>query len=401
MTRNAHVLALWLASALLTPNLAAADLAFHRVPTRPDILSYSTPRAVATSATITASYYAGVSTGPGGGPAVLAWVSGQADVSRVRNSIGWARAARPLAVAGNFLAYLAPSERIVINEWLGAGLGWQQHAALDHGLEDPFGMDLSEEALVVASSSGLMAWRHDGDGTWNPVTADLSFSSGDLRAFALSGTRLVIWRRDPADAMQNLLEVWDLDGTDGWMGPDPIAAFPNSQASGELAFEGDLVFLAGIGSYRDAGAAWTELDDSAVSLVSTAHADLDDGRLLVVQSATASTYRLVGETWTLLDELVVTDQLNLGDAELQGPDVILANDSTAWRTDSVEGQGLLSTYRRTALSPCAGCGDLAPGELDEGTEPPTHRVEGDGRLDVGDVIVLLRAAVNLIQLDCD
>ena len=43
-------------------------------------------------------------------------------------------------------------------------------------------------------------------------------------------------------------------------------------------------------------------------------------------------------------------------------------------------------------------GDLAPGQLDESTTPPTHRVDGDGSLDVADVLVGLRAAVGLTRL---
>lgn len=45
-------------------------------------------------------------------------------------------------------------------------------------------------------------------------------------------------------------------------------------------------------------------------------------------------------------------------------------------------------------------GDLAPGELDEGTEPPTWRPTGDGSVNVGDVIALMRAAVGLQTIDC-
>ena len=45
-------------------------------------------------------------------------------------------------------------------------------------------------------------------------------------------------------------------------------------------------------------------------------------------------------------------------------------------------------------------GDLAPGFLDESTEPPTWRIEGDGAIDVADVLRLLRAAVGLEQLAC-
>lgn len=43
-------------------------------------------------------------------------------------------------------------------------------------------------------------------------------------------------------------------------------------------------------------------------------------------------------------------------------------------------------------------GDIAPGTLDEGTVPPTWVVEGDDEVNVGDVIVLMRAAVDLQQL---
>src|SRR5690348_5881876 len=40
-------------------------------------------------------------------------------------------------------------------------------------------------------------------------------------------------------------------------------------------------------------------------------------------------------------------------------------------------------------------GDLAPGTLDASTTPPTWRVGGDGRIDVSDVVVALRQAVGL------
>jgi hypothetical protein len=55
------------------------------------------------------------------------------------------------------------------------------------------------------------------------------------------------------------------------------------------------------------------------------------------------------------------------------------------------------------LDPAAGCpvvpGDLAPGTLDETTIPPTWTVLGDGLVTVGDVVALLRVAVGLQRLD--
>ena len=48
--------------------------------------------------------------------------------------------------------------------------------------------------------------------------------------------------------------------------------------------------------------------------------------------------------------------------------------------------------------PCCPC-DLAPGYLDESTDPPTWHAEGDGEITIADVVVLLRVAVKLQQLE--
>ncbi|MEM7244762.1 MAG: hypothetical protein AAF533_05430 [Acidobacteriota bacterium] len=62
--------------------------------------------------------------------------------------------------------------------------------------------------------------------------------------------------------------------------------------------------------------------------------------------------------------------------------------------------GLFLFLCLTAGSAQAGhqVGDLAPGNIDDSTEPPTHEVVGNGRIDIGDVVVLLRTAVGLNQL---
>ena len=53
-------------------------------------------------------------------------------------------------------------------------------------------------------------------------------------------------------------------------------------------------------------------------------------------------------------------------------------------------------------SPSAACppvpGDFAPGILDDGTDPPTWRPDPDGEVNVGDVIALLRAVVGIQDL---
>ncbi len=46
-------------------------------------------------------------------------------------------------------------------------------------------------------------------------------------------------------------------------------------------------------------------------------------------------------------------------------------------------------------------GDLAPGVLDDSTNPPTWHVVGDGALTVGDVVALLRAVVEVQTLSCE
>ena len=43
-------------------------------------------------------------------------------------------------------------------------------------------------------------------------------------------------------------------------------------------------------------------------------------------------------------------------------------------------------------------GDVAPGFLEQSTEPPTWSVQGNEAVDIGDVIALLRAAVGLQSL---
>jgi hypothetical protein len=46
-------------------------------------------------------------------------------------------------------------------------------------------------------------------------------------------------------------------------------------------------------------------------------------------------------------------------------------------------------------------GDLAPGVEDARTAPPTWRPTGDGEVNIGDVVALLRAAVGLSVIECD
>ena len=65
---------------------------------------------------------------------------------------------------------------------------------------------------------------------------------------------------------------------------------------------------------------------------------------------------------------------------------------------------LLSVFFATACflalpASAQGTGDVAPAEIDDSTHPATARVIGNGDIDIADVVLLLRASVDLVRFD--
>lgn len=131
----------------------------------------------------------------------------------------------------------------------------------------------------------------------------------------------------------------------------------------------------------------------------------DGGILLGGFSGSDWLLRKLGQDGTVSG--VVTVVVNAGDGFTLEDDSIESDHATGAIWLKCTGPGTVQYWRIEGLPRTLGAGscpvtpgDMAPGVLDNSTNPPTLHPTGDGVVNVSDVVALLRASVNLVQIEC-